>query len=143
MKGCCSQAVFQEILLFFQKSHTMTPITHATESCVECSKIIKGRSDKKFCNDYCRNTYNNKRSPTNTPYMKQVNYILRKNRNILSTLFALFGSKAISRHKLLTEGFHFEFYTSFKPEESRYACYDYGYRAKSEEWIVIQRLGDD
>ena len=28
--------------------------------CLECGTVLKGRSDKKFCSDYCRNTYNNK-----------------------------------------------------------------------------------
>ena len=29
--------------------------------CTLCSKTLKGRSDKKFCDDYCRSAYNNER----------------------------------------------------------------------------------
>ena len=27
--------------------------------CLECREPVKGRVDKKFCSDYCRNAYNN------------------------------------------------------------------------------------
>jgi len=27
--------------------------------CLHCDHVLKGRTDKKFCDDYCRNTYNN------------------------------------------------------------------------------------
>lgn len=29
------------------------------KKCLECGEKIVGRADKKFCNDYCRNAYNN------------------------------------------------------------------------------------
>ena len=28
--------------------------------CLECGEPLKGRVDKKFCSDYCRNSHNNK-----------------------------------------------------------------------------------
>ena len=28
-------------------------------NCLECKDPVKGRIDKKFCSDYCRNAYNN------------------------------------------------------------------------------------
>jgi hypothetical protein len=30
-----------------------------TKTCLFCEKPVKGRSDKKFCDDYCRAAYNN------------------------------------------------------------------------------------
>jgi hypothetical protein len=27
--------------------------------CLNCDHVLKGRPDKKFCGDYCRNAYNN------------------------------------------------------------------------------------
>ena len=30
------------------------------KNCLECGEAFNGRIDKKFCSDYCRNTYNNK-----------------------------------------------------------------------------------
>ena len=29
------------------------------KKCLSCGKLLKGRVDKKFCDDYCRNNYNN------------------------------------------------------------------------------------
>ncbi|RYF12576.1 MAG: DUF2116 family Zn-ribbon domain-containing protein, partial [Flavobacteriales bacterium] len=29
--------------------------------CLDCNTEIKGRADKKFCDDQCRNNYNNRR----------------------------------------------------------------------------------
>ena len=33
--------------------------------CLECNDVLHGRSDKKFCSDACRNTYNNKKKSIN------------------------------------------------------------------------------
>src|SRR5690606_68991 len=30
-------------------------------SCEDCSKVLRGRSDKRFCNNGCRNNFNRKR----------------------------------------------------------------------------------
>ena len=30
------------------------------KECLECGVLVKGRIDKKFCSDYCRNSFNNK-----------------------------------------------------------------------------------
>ena len=38
--------------------------------CLECQEILYGRSDKKFCGDYCRNTYNNKLNKSNKTIRK-------------------------------------------------------------------------
>lgn len=29
-------------------------------SCLDCGKALVGRADKKFCDDSCRNNYNNR-----------------------------------------------------------------------------------
>lgn len=34
-----------------------------TATCLNCDKTLKGRTDKKFCDDYCRNSYNNQLKP--------------------------------------------------------------------------------
>ena len=56
------------------------------KNCIACNKIIRGRSDKKFCNDYCRNAYNNQiKSPTNN-LIRNTNNRLSKNRRILERI---------------------------------------------------------
>ena len=55
--------------------------------CEYCGKDIKGRSDKRFCDDNCRNTFNHKKKiPDNEVYAPVVN-ILKKNRAILLKAF--------------------------------------------------------
>jgi len=51
--------------------------------CMACGKPIKGRSDKKFCDDYCRNSYNNDLKSDSNNYVRNINNGLRKNRRIL------------------------------------------------------------
>ncbi len=55
--------------------------------CLECNDVLHGRADKKFCSDACRNTYNNKKkSIAGNSYVRKVNGILGRNRNIMAEL---------------------------------------------------------
>ena len=44
--------------------------------CLECNEEIIGRSDKKFCDDQCRNAYNNKKGSEKIMIVKKINKIL-------------------------------------------------------------------
>ena len=61
------------------------PATTETKTCVSCGKTLKGRVDKKFCDDYCRNNYNNqqKAKGSQSSYVRNINNTLLKNRRIL------------------------------------------------------------
>jgi predicted nucleic acid-binding Zn ribbon protein len=54
-----------------------------TKQCLECGETIRGRIDKKFCTDYCRNTYNNKVNKDSKNLIRNTNNRLRKNHKIL------------------------------------------------------------
>ncbi len=62
--------------------------------CLECSEPLRGRFDKKFCGDSCRNVYNNRVNGNVNNYVRNVNNVLRKNRRILDSLFKM-GDKQI------------------------------------------------
>jgi len=49
-----------------------------TKYCAHCQKPIKGRTDKKYCNDYCRNSFNNQVHSEHNNYMRQINQLLQK-----------------------------------------------------------------
>ena len=42
-----------------------------SKTCVACGKAVKGRSDKKFCDDYCRNVYNNDLKSDSNNYVRK------------------------------------------------------------------------
>ena len=42
--------------------------------CLECGDHLKGRIDKKFCSDYCRNSFNNKVNKDKKKLFQKVDY---------------------------------------------------------------------
>ncbi|HKI87593.1 MAG TPA: hypothetical protein VKA38_01110, partial [Draconibacterium sp.] len=54
--------------------------------CLECGEPLRGRADQKFCNDLCRNAYNNKKLGASNKYMRKINRILKTNRMVLQEL---------------------------------------------------------
>jgi hypothetical protein len=56
------------------------------KKCLECQEPVKGRVDKKFCSDYCRNAHNNKINKDSKNLIRNINNRLRKNHKILSEL---------------------------------------------------------
>ncbi len=54
--------------------------------CMVCNENLKGRVDKKFCSDYCRNSYNNSLKRSNNNLVRNINNQLRKNYRILETI---------------------------------------------------------
>ncbi len=113
--------------------------------CLDCGEPIKGRSDKKFCNDICRNSYNNKLNSDTNNYVRNVNNILRKNRRIMEEL--LTGSTVtVSKQKLATAGFNFNFYTNIvKTKETKvyYFCYEFGYLFLEGEKVLLVKSKKD
>ena len=114
------------------------------KKCLECGDELFGRVDKKFCSDQCRSSYNNKIHFTSSAYMRKVNKILKKNRNILEKLIPKDKAKA-NREKLLERGFNFNYHTNvFKTKDGRiyYYCYDYGYFSLGKDWYALVKKLD-
>src|SRR5215213_7026373 len=112
------------------------------KNCPACEKPIKGRTDKKFCDDSCRNNYNNRLNSDATLLVRNINNILRKNRRILEELLSGFEKKVlvVDRQKLVEKGYQFEYFTEHyttKENEKYYYCYDYGYRPLNEEKLMV------
>ncbi|MBW7870278.1 MAG: hypothetical protein H3C39_04370 [Flavobacteriia bacterium] len=112
------------------------------EYCLECGDKIIGRSDKKFCNDGCRNAYNNRSNRDSTNLMRSVHRKLRNNFRILSELNFKEGKSKITNEKLLKDGFDFEYFTNLKVykngAEYRF-LYNIGYRFLEDDWILVVR----
>ncbi|WP_124640571.1 MULTISPECIES: hypothetical protein [Amniculibacterium] len=109
-------------------------------NCLECGELIIGRSDKKFCNDSCRNSYNNKLNSDHTNLMRSIHNKLRNNYRILSSINFVDGKHKTTMGKLRTLGFNFEFITHIKTykngAEYRF-LYDIGYRYLDDDWVLL------
>ncbi len=112
------------------------------KTCLECNEPIQGRSDKKFCSDYCRNTYNNKVNKDSRNLIRNINNRLRKNYKILSELNPT-GKTTVSKMKLLDKNFDFQHFTSTyttKKGTIYYFCYDQGYlEIENNYYVLIKR----
>ena len=95
---------------------------------MNCGHVLRGRSDKKFCDDQCRSAFHHARSGVGEAMVRSINYRLRKNRRILKGL--VLENHSFSKDSLQHLGFDFTLFTSVEHDSSgavRYYCYDYGY----------------
>lgn len=107
--------------------------------CLECKEKIVGREDKKFCSDYCRNSYNNKLNKDSKNLVRNVNNRLRKNLRILEELNPHKKITA-SKSKLLSKGFDFNYFTSIyttKAGKTYYFVYDQGYLPLENDYYAL------
>lgn len=110
-----------------------------TKECLECGEAIRGRVDKKFCTDYCRNTYNNKVNKESKNLIRNTNNRLRKNYKILTELNAK-GKTKVTRARLFDHGFDFNFFTSIyktKTGNVYFYLYDQGYLALENDYFLL------
>ncbi|WP_423149158.1 hypothetical protein [Rubrolithibacter danxiaensis] len=107
--------------------------------CLDCGGQLRGRADKKFCDDQCRSNYNNRLYNENNTVVKNINAILKRNRRILEE-FNPTGKTKISRKKLVAKGFDFGYITSIyntQTGKSYFFVYEFGYLCLSEEELLL------
>ncbi|MFT6814184.1 MAG: hypothetical protein ACJAZ3_000069 [Sphingobacteriales bacterium] len=107
--------------------------------CLECGEAIQGRADKKFCDDQCRNTYNNKLNSDSNNYVRRVNNILRKNRRILAELNPT-GKTTCKKTDLSNKGYNFDYFTSrYTTKAGKEYLYNYeqGILALEDDWYML------
>ncbi|MEZ0450500.1 hypothetical protein ACR78Z_18825 [Sphingobacterium thalpophilum] len=111
-------------------------------TCLECGQTVRGRSDKRFCDDSCRNAYNNKLNSDQTNLVRNVNNILRKNRRILLETLNGEGMVKVQQEKLKRKGFDFKFHThtyvNSKGQVYNF-IYEMGYLILENNWILLVR----
>ncbi len=113
--------------------------------CPECNEVIRGRSDKKFCSDSCRNSHNNKLSRHVNNLVRNVNRLLSKNYRILAQLNPN-GKSKTTREALAVKGFDFNHHTSIyetKKGGRYYFCYDQGYILLEDNHVALVKKYDD
>ena len=111
----------------------------ADRKCLDCGDKLRGRSDKKFCSDQCRNNYNNSLNREANSLVRNVHSTLRKNRRILAELFEA-GKKKVHTDALLVSGFNINFFTHMVETSSgricKY-CYEYGIFELDDEYVEL------
>lgn len=124
------------------------PVSEA-RNCLSCGEKLKGRTDKKFCNDYCRNNYNNqqKAKGSHSGYVRNINNTLLKNRKILESILPEGEETAkANKDKLQRLGFHFKYLThtyTTKTGKTYFYNYDYGYLPLDNDWYLIVRRKEE
>jgi len=116
------------------------------KECLECGSEVFGRVDKKFCSDYCRNAYNNKKNRDTKNIIRNTNNLLRKNYRILEKLNPNQKTKT-TKDQLLRHGFNFNYFTNIyktKAGKVYYFVYDQGYLSLGNNYYaLVKRLKDD
>jgi len=119
--------------------NSMTAANQST--CLTCHKPVKGRTDKKFCDDYCRNAFNNHLKSATNNLVRNINNALGKNRRILESFFKKEEEIAkTTKNKLLEKGFLFKYFThtyTNKKGNIYFFCYDYGYLPLENDWYLL------
>lgn len=107
--------------------------------CMQCHAALRGRSDKKFCDDHCRSLYFSQQNKCTNDCIKFISSRLKKNRMILKKLHSQ-KKFTISLHHLPIFGLDLFFYTHIYKVENGDAynmVYDYGYKHGPKNEIHI------
>ena len=105
-----------------------------TKYCLDCNKPINGRSDKKFCDDSCRNSYNNKLNAEDSKEFKKINAYLKKNRKLFIQLLNNENKITVSEKKLNELGFQYDYITGIYTTKAGVMyklCYEFA-------WLKIE-----
>lgn len=121
--------------ILFIKSVTMQSMQHPRH-CLNCSTLIRGRCDKKFCNEYCRSIYNNKKNQYATNLMQRICAKLRRNHKIINAVLANHApDEPMDRQYLIDRGFDFQYVTEMVESSGGdiiYCCFDMAYSIQSD-----------
>jgi len=110
------------------------------KKCLDCGDVLRGRTDKKFCSDQCRNNYNNRLNRDSNNFVRNVHGLLRRNRRILADLYAE-GKVRVHKDALFALGYNFSFFTHVieSSEGKRFQyCFEYGYRESGDDFIELK-----
>ena len=118
-----------------------------SRTCRNCSKMLRGRTDKKFCDDHCRNNYNNQFKIRKSDCVRNINNWLQKNRQILEQFLMECGEMSIiHKERLEGRGFKFSYHThayTNKRGNTYFYCYEYGYLPLgNDRYLIVKRKED-
>ena len=101
-------------------------------NCLNCqTAITKGRADRKFCSEGCKNEYHNNQKSNARQEILRIEIALKNNRRILKKALGSKVEEIVRKETLLKMGFEFTYHThhvtsSYKSNEYIF-CFNYGY----------------
>lgn len=141
----CSRLHTDKLLVYWKKDFFM-PQASVVRKCLYCDKTLNGRADKKFCNDYCRNAYNNQLKSANSPAVRNINNALIKNRRILESMLGEEKMLKQPKEKFLNQGFNFKYFTHHYTNQKGNVyvfCYEFGYLPLEHDWFLIVKRKEE
>jgi len=111
--------------------------------CLYCQTKLEGRTDKQFCNPYCKSAFHNKKPNSNEAFMRGINQQIRRNRSALRTACPM-GKATVRKEFLNSLGMDFKYLThTWKGQAGQiyFFCYDYGYTPvqDTDKVLIIQQ----
>jgi len=108
--------------------------------CLECGYKLVGRTDKKFCNDYCRNAFNNKRYRKEHHVKRQIQGVLNLNYGILKGICDQEAVTESTVQDLRSKGYQMQFFTNLSltgEGEVLRQCFDMGLLTKENGQLYV------
>ena len=110
----------------------------SNRTCLSCGTELMGRSDKKFCDPYCKSSYHYRKAINEEPrFYNRVDNQLKLNRRLLKN-YNKAGKATFRSEQLLREGFDPNFFTHFwknNKGDVYLFVYEYGF-LKTVEHLV-------
>lgn len=109
------------------------------KTCIFCGADLRGRSDKKYCDDNCRNNHYYVLKKENLSLIKNVNDALMHNRSVLKLLYKN-KNTPIDKCMFLQYGFSFELFTNVyrtRKNDEYKVVYDYAYKFVNDNELVV------
>jgi hypothetical protein len=118
-------------------------ISTSSKNCLFCHDRIQGRTDKKFCNDYCRSAFNNQHAVSKLSSIRSITHILVKNRKVLEK-WANKKRNPVKLQDVLSDGLNLTYCTQtvLQPVGNPHCfCYDYGYQLlPNDQCRILQQI---
>jgi len=103
--------------------------------CLNCNKELSGRSDKVFCDAYCKSSFHyKKKQGEKKSLFESIDKQLKTNRRLLK-LFNKAGKAVVRKEELIAEGFNPKYLTHYWKNakgEVYLFCYEFGFLEKQE-----------
>ena len=112
--------------------------------CKNCGTILQGRSDKIYCDNYCKSAYQYKNEKENqSNFYLKVDKQLKSNRKILKA-YNKAGKSTVRAEELLKEGFNPNYFTHYWKNQKGDVylfCYEYGFlkrvESEKEKYVLV------